>query len=286
MITKLLGNTGLEVSLIGFGGLCLGELNIEQSQKAVDFALKSGINYFEAAPSYGNSQVNLGIAIESKRKDIFLACKTLERGGDKVRAELENSLKVLKTDYFDVYQLHGICNIEELETATAPGGALEAIIQAKNDGLIKHIGITAHSETAALEALHRYPFETVMFPVYFARNIAEGWGNRIAAMCKEKNIGFIAMKTMAHRKYAAGEEWFSPGWYRPVIDDDIAVASMRNAIAKGAATLMTASYLQSLNAMVRLLPTVLEKPFDEDDRAFLRAEAEKIKEQWIFTGND
>ncbi|MCL2434003.1 MAG: aldo/keto reductase [Clostridia bacterium] len=286
MQKKLLGNTGLEVSQLGFGGLCLNELSREEAQNAVDYALQSGINYFEVAPSYGTSQEALGEALYGRRKDVILACKTLERSGEKARAELENSLKVLKTERFDVYQLHGILNTEELDAATAPGGALEAIVKAKNEGLIKHIGITGHSENAVLEALNRYPFETVMFPLYFARNIAEGWGSRIAARCRDENIGFIAMKAMAHRHYREDWEWFTNTWYRPIVNNRLAVASMRNALAQGADMLISPGHVESLFRMIRLLPQALEQPFCESDRDLLAAEAERVKDKWIMTEYD
>src|SRR5210317_1391144 len=122
---RTLGRTGEMLSMIGFGGIVVNKATTAQAATRVKEAIDYGINYFDVAPSYGNAEEMLGPALEPYRKDVFLACKTQKRKADGAREELENSLKLLRTDHFDLYQLHAVTKPEDVDTIFAEGGAME-----------------------------------------------------------------------------------------------------------------------------------------------------------------
>ena len=194
-----LGKTGIEISAVSFGGIVTTDESPEDCARYVSYAIEHGVNYFDVAPTYGNAQENLSPALAPYRKDVYLGCKSMIRDAG-IEAELHDSLKILKTDYFDLYQLHELKSTEDAETAFEKGGAMEVLVRAKEAGLIRHIGITAHSEDAALLALEHYDFETVMFPINWALNMDKGFGDRLIDICKERDLGLLGIKALAHRK--------------------------------------------------------------------------------------
>src|SRR6056297_2484652 len=137
---RVLGKTGEKLSVIGFGGIMLNDNPQDFANELVAKAYELGVNYYDVAPTYGNAEERLGPALKPYRKDCFLACKTHERDADGARKNLEDSLRKLETDHFDLYQLHALSSVEDVEQVFAPGGAMETIVKAKKDGLINHIG--------------------------------------------------------------------------------------------------------------------------------------------------
>lgn len=187
-----LGKTGLNVSRLGFGGIPIQRIDREGTKKLMHKLLDAGVNYIDTARGYTVSEEYLGYGLEGIREHFILATK----GRGWTRAEMaenvEISLKNLRTDYIDLYQLHNP-SLQELEIITAPGGALEALQEAQASGKIRHIGITAHSTEVFEKALELPWVESVMFPY----NIVENQGEKLIKRCKEKNIGFICMKPLA-----------------------------------------------------------------------------------------
>ena len=165
MQNAVLGKTGIEISKVIFGSIICMEESQSDANHFVSYALDAGVNCFDAAPSYGNSEEKLGPALKGRRNGVILNCKTTERTAKGVMESLESSLKTLQTDYFDVYQIHALANSREFDQIFAENGAIEAFIEAKKKGLIRHIGITAHSEELALEAISKFDFDTAMFPL-------------------------------------------------------------------------------------------------------------------------
>ncbi|MBN1456360.1 MAG: aldo/keto reductase [Sedimentisphaerales bacterium] len=223
------GNTGVKLSVIGFGGIVV--MNAEQSvaDKVVADAVERGINYFDVAPSYGDAELKLGPALEPYRKDIFLACKTTERTKEGARAEFKRSLKNMRTDYFDLYQLHAITDVKnDVDVAFAKGGAMELAVEAKKNGQIRHLGFSAHSHEAALEAMDRYDFDSILFPINFATFYKNRFGPAVIERAKEKSMAVLALKSMACRRWPKNDplkEKYSKCWYQPLTDpDDIRLA--------------------------------------------------------------
>ena len=140
------GRTEEQLSVIGFGGMVVQDVSPKQAANFVAQAVEKGINYFDVAPFYGNAEQRLGPALKPYRKNCFLACKTLERDAAGAARELKQSLRLLKTDHFDLYQLHALTDVDEVEQAFGPGGAMETFLKAQKDGKIRYIGFSAHSE--------------------------------------------------------------------------------------------------------------------------------------------
>ena len=187
-----LGKTGLKVSRLGFGGIPIQRIDAEGTRELMHRLLDAGVNYIDTARGYTVSEEYLGYGLEGIREHFILATK----GRGWTMAEMEENVKIslknFRTDYIDLYQFHNP-SLQDLETITAPGGALEALVEAKAAGRIRHIGITAHSAEVFEKALELPWVETVMFPY----NIVENQGEALIKRCKEKNVGFICMKPLA-----------------------------------------------------------------------------------------
>jgi predicted aldo/keto reductase-like oxidoreductase len=187
-----LGKTGLRISRVGFGGIPIQRITEEECTALFDAVVDAGINYIDTARAYTVSEQYLGQALKGRRDRFVLATKSMARTREAMAADIELSLKNLQTDYIDLYQIHNP-NDAQLDTVLAPGGAMEALLQAKAQGKIGHIGLTAHALSVFERALSIDEIETVMFPY----NIVERQGEPLIARCKQKNVGFIAMKPLA-----------------------------------------------------------------------------------------
>ncbi len=212
----------MPISIIGFGGIVVMNADEDHARRTVARAVEAGVNYFDVAPSYGNAEDRLGPALQPYRKDSFLACKTTERQADKARAELKGSLQRLRTDYFDLYQLHALADVTtDVDVAFAKGGAMEVIAEAKKAGQIRHVGFSAHSIEAALVAMDRYDFDSVLLPINFACFHAGGFGPAVLAKAQHKQVTVLALKAMARQNWPANHPdraKYLKCWYQPVTD--------------------------------------------------------------------
>jgi aryl-alcohol dehydrogenase-like predicted oxidoreductase len=215
---RTLGRTGERLSLIGFGGIVVMNEEPGVANNIVAEAVDRGVNYFDVAPSYGDAQERLGVALAPYRHNSFLACKTDGRMKDDSRADLEQSLKLLKTDHLDLYQFHALTKMTDLDKVLGPGGAIETMEAAKKEGKIRYIGFSVHSAETALAAMDRYPFDTVLFPVNWVLFSQAGFGPQILAKAQEKKMGILALKGMAKTTWAANQKQNHPEpkcWYQP-----------------------------------------------------------------------
>lgn len=217
---RTLGRTGMSAGIFAFGGIVVDKTPQVEADNIVAEAVDAGINYFDVAPSYGQAQDILGPALKPFRKNSFLACKSLCRDKAGMQSELHASLKALQTDYFDVYQLHEIKSLDEVEQVFAPGGAMEALQAAKQDGLARYIGFSAHQEDAALAILERFDFDTMLFPINWALMIKKGMGTRLLKIAAQRNMGRLALKSLAHGPKESPDDGFEKCWYRPIFDND------------------------------------------------------------------
>ncbi len=187
-----LGKTGLTISRLGFGGIPIQRVDAAVTTELVKAMAEKGINYIDTARGYTVSESYLGEALEGLRDKFVLATKSMSRTKEAMAKDIDISLGNLRTDYIDLYQVHNP-GLKDLDTVTAPGGALEALMEAKEAGKIGHIGVTAHSVEVFEKALSFPWVETIMFPY----NIVESQGEDLIQKCKEQNVGFIAMKPLA-----------------------------------------------------------------------------------------
>ena len=191
--------SGIELSVVGFGGVLLCGTAQAECNGMAAAAVERGMNYFDVAPFYGNGEAEekMGPALQPFRKDVFLACKTMDRTATGSRAELERSLQRLRTDYFDLYQFHGVKTVEEVEQMLGPGGAGETLLQAREQGKVRFLGFSAHSAAAALALMGRFPLDSVLFPVNYVCYAQGNFGPQILARAKELGLARLALKAMA-----------------------------------------------------------------------------------------
>lgn len=200
MPTRPLGATGHRVTLFALGGegVLRTRGRMREAVRVIRAAVEAGVNYCDTAPAYEQSQDYYGEALGADRKKIFLAAKTHSRTRDGSLALLEDSLRRLKTDHLDLWQLHDLRSREDLDRIFSPGGALEAVEEAKRAKLIRFAGITGHSDPAILlAAMERYPFDTVLIPVNAADRHYLSFADSVLPKAQEKNMGVIAMKVLS-----------------------------------------------------------------------------------------
>ena len=224
MERRRLGRLGRENSVLIFGGAAVGEATEEAADAAMRQALDAGVDHFDTAADYGDSELHYGRWMPEIRERIFLSTKTGDRERDAARRSIERSLERLRVDSVDLIQLHAIGDPEDLDRATGPGGSLEAAIQAKEEGLVGAIGITGHGHEAPathLEALNRYPFDTVLTPWNFILSTDEDYRRDYEALVAEiqrQDAGLMTIKTISKRNWPHGDptgDQKYTTWYEP-----------------------------------------------------------------------
>jgi len=225
-----LGRTGEKLSVIGFPGLALSQYSQEEGTAGLHRAFDQGINYFDVAPAYGRDgdcEIKMGVGLQGiDRSKIFLACKTKKRDAQGAREELERSLTRLKTDHFDLYQIHAVFTPEEARQALAPGGALETILKAREEGKVRFIGLSAHTTKGALEMLNGFQFDSIMFPIDYVDYLQWGFGKAVIERARERGVAVFAMKTLCAGAWPQGATRSRNWWYKTVEsqqDADLAV---------------------------------------------------------------
>jgi aryl-alcohol dehydrogenase-like predicted oxidoreductase len=218
MERRRLGRTGHESSIAILGGAAFWPGDVEATEDAFRLALDAGVNHLDIAPQYGMAEDVVGPLIAPVRDEMFVACKTARKNADGVRAQLETSLTKLGCDRFDLYQLHAVTTLEVLDERSE---AAAVLFRAKDEGLTRFVGITGHNVTAPstfVEALHRYDFDTVMFPVYprlWADPAYRDDAERLLELCATRDVGVMAIKAVARRPWGEDEERFAISWYAP-----------------------------------------------------------------------
>lgn len=267
MERRVLGRTGEELSILGLGGIVVSEIAQEEANRVVGEAVDRGVNYFDVAPTYGNAQERLGPALEPYRDDVFLACKTGERSKDGSAQQLEESLRLLRTDHVDLYQMHGLMSVEEVETAFGPDGAMETFEAARRDGKARFLGFSAHSEEAALAALERFEFDSVLFPFNFVCWLG-GFGPKVLEAARERGAGRLALKSVA-RTFWPGEERKHPKcWYEPYDDPEKARLAFRWTLSQDLTAAVSPGQAELLPMMLDLAENF--RPITADEEQVLR----------------
>ncbi|UCC98901.1 MAG: aldo/keto reductase [Phycisphaerales bacterium] len=252
---RVLGRTGEKVSVVGFPGLCLSHYEQDRCNEGIVQAFERGVNYYDVAPAYGRDgecEIKMGVGLQAlDRSKIFLACKTKMRDKDGARMELERSLTRLKTDHFDLYQLHHIRTPEEVKQALGPGGAMETILKAKEEGKIRYIGFSAHTTKGALEALNGFDFDTVMFPINFVEYFKRDFGAAVLELAAEKGAAVLAIKPLSKGPWPQGMERTRKWWYRATETQEEANAAMRFTLSQeGVAAGIPPSFLDLLDKAI------------------------------------
>jgi predicted aldo/keto reductase-like oxidoreductase len=235
-----------------------------------------GVNYFDVAPYYGNAQQRLGPALKPYRQDCFLACKTLERDAAEAAKELEKSLKLLKTDHFDLYQLHALTEVEEVEEAFALGGAMETILKAKQDGKIRYIGFSAHSEEAAHAAMDHFDFDSILFPLSFPIWLKAKFGPSVYKRAKKAGMGIIALKAMAHQQWPRGRKHrWDKTFYEPFDEIDQAALGLRFTLHLPVNAMFPPGHWELFEMALSLAQAGALTPLSKKERKIIEEIAEK-----------
>lgn len=235
MKTRRLGRTEHESSLLIFGSFALFHLDQIEADAAIETALDHGINHIDVSPVYGAAEERIGSWIKRNGRRFFMACKTHERTRDGARRSLENSLETLGVDYFDLFQVHGVDRLDVLETILGPGGAMEAIVQAKNEGLLRFIGITGHNPVLYNRALDLFDFDTVLFPMNRVHAAAFNQWNDwrpLLHKAREKDVGVMAIKSVAKRAWPGADHKGYNTWYEPFDDAGNIEKSLRYTLSQ------------------------------------------------------
>lgn len=287
MTRRRLGKTEFQISPVVYGGIVSMEDGQKSSNRYVSYAVDAGINYFDVAPSYGDAEEKLGNSLKPYRKDVYLACKTGMRDAKNAQIEMEKSLKLLHTDYFDVYQLHSLTTKEDLDIAFGEGGIMDLLVKAKQSGIIRNISFSAHDEDVALQAMSMFDFSTVLFPLNWGTGLGKGFGNCLVKKAKELDMGILGMKTLIHRAWINEEEkntsGFTKSWCKPITDNDkLAIAAMKYTLGLGADTLVPPGNFENFLFVVKNIEECLKNPITTEDLTYLQSELRKIDGRFFF----
>ena len=272
---RRLGRLGRENSVLILGGAALAEATEEDSDTAIQKALDAGVDHFDTAADYGESELQYGRWMPEIRDRIFLSTKTGLREKDAAKRQIHDSLERLRVDNVDLLQLHAVGDLEDLDRATGPGGSLEAAIEAKEEGLVSAVGITGHGNEAPvthLEALRRYPFETVLTPWNYILSTDEGYRADYEALVEEirrQDAGLMIIKTISRRNWPEGDptgDQRYTTWYEPFDRQEYIDAAVSWVLSYDEVTGL------AMVGDVTLVPMML----DAENRRMSREEAEQI----------
>jgi len=281
--TAPFGKTGHDSTRVIFGAAALGFMTQDKADQTLDALLEFGINHLDTAASYGESELRIGPWMAEHRKRFFLATKTGDRTAEAARASLHRSLDRLRVDHVDMIQLHNIVQEDEWEVAMGPGGALEALIEAREQGLTRFIGVTGHGTQVARmhrRSLERYAFDAVLFPYNFTMLAQPDYAadvEKLRAACRERGVAQQTIKSVARRRWSEVPEKFY-SWYEPVRDAEAIHRAVNFVLAEPDLFLNTSSD-------ATLLRTALEaasKPIEAPEPALMAADVDAFGIEPLF----
>lgn len=291
MKKRMLGKTGYEVSPIIYAGI----VSMDESQTASDgyvsWSIDQGINYFDVAPSYGDAEVKLGNSLKPYRNSVYLACKTEKRMRDEAEKEIHNSLRLFHTDWFDNFQLHAVTSPEDVDAAFGQGGVMELLRDLKEKGVVRKLGISAHSERAAMECLALYPFDTVMFPMNWMLNMGQDIGSKLIKLKEQKNFGLLGIKSFVERAWIEGDDkegTYPKSWCKPfdLGEDALRLAAMHYSLSVLKSDLLIPpGNFENMSFMAKHIDSLLDKPMSEEELRLLKTHFEKVKDHPFFDKN-
>ena len=284
METRIFGKTGAKITVITMGGCGLGYVDQNEADKAVKLAMDHGINMIDVAPTYGNAETRLIPWIGKHRSKFFLSEKTLKRKKNGAWRQLNKSLERLGTSHFDLYQFHAVSSIEELDQILGENGAMEAFKEAKETGLIKHIGITGHEDVRVLQKAIELSddIDTVLLPVYASALAKPNPVNdfkRVLEITSEKNIGVTAIKAISKGRWQGDANYNT--WYEPLDNQELIDQAVWFTLSQEGVT------TYSLPCDVRLWPLVLNaatryKKLSDEEQKHIVNKAKENEFQPLF----
>jgi aryl-alcohol dehydrogenase-like predicted oxidoreductase len=256
MEKRRFGKTGHMSTVAIFGTAAFWDVTQETADEVMEKVIAAGVNHIDVAPSYGKAEIRVGPWMPRVRDQFFLGCKTMERTREGAQAEMHQSLERLQVESFDLYQFHAVTKMEELDAVTRPGGALEAVIEAREKGLTRFIGITGHGHDAPavfLEALERFEFDSVLFPLNFTLYAMPEYRRnteKLLEVCRARDVGTMIIKSVAKRPWGERERTYNT-WYEPFDDREMIQQSVDFVLSQDITGICTAGD-------VNLLPIILQ----------------------------
>ena len=267
--TAPFGRTGHQSTRVVFGGAALGSMRQDRADEVLAVLLERGVNHLDTAASYGDSELRIGPWMAAHRDRFFLATKTGARTGDGARAELERSLERLQVDHVDLIQLHNLVEEDEWEVAHAPGGAVEALAAARDEGLVRHVGVTGHGDRIAgmhLRSLERFPFDSVLLPYSFVAVQDEAYRADVEALlrlCAEQQVAVQTIKSIARRRWPEDHDGPRFSWYEPIGDAEAAGRAVRWVLGNPQVFLNTSSDARMLRTILDAAESAEGVPGDD-----------------------
>ncbi len=265
------GRTGHESTRLLFGAAAIGNVSQEEADQTMELIREHGINHIDTAASYGDAELRLGPWMETHREEFFLATKTGERTRAKASNEIQRSLERLRTDHVDLIQLHNLVDEDEWRTAFSAGGVLEAVVEAKQDGLVRFIGVTGHGVTVArqhLRSLQEYPFDSVLLPYNFpmsrnARYVADF--EELVAVCVDRGVALQTIKAITRGPWGDHEPTANT-WYEPLTDQDAIDTAVGWVLGRDGVFLNTVGDTHLLPKVIDAAERFTQRPNDEQMR--------------------
>jgi aryl-alcohol dehydrogenase-like predicted oxidoreductase len=266
---RAFGATGFESSRVLFGAAALAAMKPARIEQTLALLEREGVNHIDTAAGYGDSELNLAGWLAQHRSEVFLATKTAERGGSEARAGLERSLTRLGVDHVDLIQLHNLVDQEGWQTAMGTGGAVEALVQARDEGLVRYIGVTGHGTFAPSmhqRSLDEFEFASVLCPYNFSMMAQPEYAadfESLATTCRERNVALQTIKSLARRRWqATNGPRFS--WYEPLTDADAIRRAVHWVLSRDDVFLNSSSDARLLEPTLLAAREILESPTDRD----------------------
>ncbi len=262
------GKTGHLSSAVIFGGAALGTVDQATADRVFELLQRHGVNHIDTAADYGESELRIGPWMERYRDDFFLATKTGKRDYDGARAEIRRSLNRLRTDHVDLLQLHALIHPDEWDQALSPGGALDAAVEAREEGLVRHIGVTGHGWNVAVmhrRSLERFEFDSILLPWnWFAAHHATYAADfeKTAALCEQRDVAVQTIKSIARGPWAAGANRNHTTWYQPLENEDAIATAVQWVLARPRIFLLSVGDVDLLPAVLRAADTDINMPSD------------------------
>jgi aryl-alcohol dehydrogenase-like predicted oxidoreductase len=275
---RLFGRTGHESSITLFGAAALGGCDQATADETLDLLLEYSVNHIDTAPSYGDSELRVGPWMKQHRNDFFLATKTDQRTYQKAKEQIHQSLDRLQTDNIDLIQFHALVHPDEWDTVMDEGGALEAAVEAREEGLVKHIGVTGHNWTIAAmhkRSLERFDFDSVLLPCNFPMMQRPEYRRDFQALltlCSERQVAVQLIKTIARGPWATTPKYRTT-WYQPLEEQEDIDQGVHYGMSQGHVFLNTCGDLTLLPKFLDAATRYQSCPTDETMEAMLNAQA-------------
>ena len=270
------GRTGHQSTVTLFGAAALARASQAEADRALEVLLRHGVNHIDTAARYGDSELRIGPWMARHRKDFFLATKTGSRGAREAREDLHRSLERLRVDSVDLIQMHSLGHPDDWDQAMGPGGALEALVEAKAQGLARAIGVTGHGWTIAAmhrRSLARFEFDSILLPYNFFMMQNERYREafeEVTAICRERNVAVQTIKGIARGPWAAADRSHAT-WYQPLERQEDIDRAVHWVLGRPGIFLNTAGDLGLLPGVLDAASRFTRRPSDEEMATMLEA---------------